>query len=339
MKRYILSIFFAIAVIGLYHFVDIHLFNLDLTKRTREALFTIRNEPEIDDELFLLNIGKLEPNELAVKIDSLLMTGVSGIGINLCHFDKVPKDLTTRYKENNRVIFANCESAGPGALGQLVGDGNAVTHFKTDRSDYFELLLTGFTGRGNDVERINYGRRMDDGPKGELSDSYYWFNPDYLENKTVLLGYMGEYLTDEIYYFKNCRITPLNSYYGADGDVLPDMYDIEITAHILRTIHHNDFINEINQAVRVLIMLVICIMNVIVLTYAKTKWTVVNLVIATVLFLLLTGAASFLLVYLFDKRYYLSLDELPLILLVTTIFTMVMNITQKPVEGSRPSKV
>ncbi|MBT1696603.1 hypothetical protein KK083_06950 [Fulvivirgaceae bacterium PWU4] len=338
MKRYIFSIFFAIVIVGLYHFVNINLFSLDLTKRTREALFVVRNEPDIDDALLLLNIGRLEPDELAAKIDSLLITGVPRIGVNLCHFDKVPKGLIARYRENDRVIFANCDSSQPGALSQIVGDGNAVTHFKTDRSDYFELQLTGFTGRGNDWERINYGVRLDYRLKGELNNSYYWFDPDYLENKTVLLGYMGEYVTDEIYYFKNCRITPLNPYYGAEEDVLPDMYDIEITANIIRTIHHNDFINEVNQVVRVLIVLAICMINVIVLTYAKTRWIVVNLVIATVLFVLLTGAASFLLVYMFDKRYFLSLDELPLILLVTTFFTVALNISQKPFETPETSK-
>lgn len=332
MKRYILSITFAIVIVGLYHFIDINLFSLDLTKRMREALFIVRNEPELDDALMLLNIGALEPDELAVKIDSLLITGVSKIGINLCHYDKLPKHLFGRYKGNNRIIFTNCTGSGAGALSQIVGEGNAVTHFKTDRSDYFELQLTGFTGRGNNWERINYGPRLDYRLKGELNDSYNWFDQDHLKDKIILIGYIGDYVTDSIYYYKNCRVTPLNPYYGANN-ILPDMYDIEITSNIIRTIRHNDFITEVNQIMRVLIMLAICMINVIVLTYAKTKWIIVDLVIAAVLFVLLTGAASFLLVYLFDKRVFLSLDELPLILLVTTIFTVALNISQKRVTA------
>lgn len=328
MRRYILTIVFAIAVIGLYHFINIRLFSFDLTRQTKEALFVIRNEPDIDRTVVLYNVGKLEPIELQEKIDSLLITEPKRIGLNLCHWDKIPKDLIAKYESDSRVAFANCADSGINSLSQIIGDQNTVTHFKTDRPDYFELLLTDFKGRGNEIERINYGPRLDWAFKGELTDSYFWFNPDHLKDKTILIGYMGDYLTDSIYYYKNCRITPLNQYYG-ESNILPDMYDIEITANIIRTINENDFIEEVNQIVRVLIILAFSLLNVIVLTFAKTRWTIVNLIIATVLFILLTGTGSFLLVYMFDKGHYLEMDELPLILLITTAFTVIMNISEK----------
>jgi hypothetical protein len=329
MRRYILTVIFSIAVIGLYHLINIRLFNLDLTKRTKEALFVVRNEPDIDRSVVLFNTGKLQPNELQIKIDSLLTAEPKKIGVNLCHFDKSPKDLFKKYQSDNRVVFANCDDFGISSLSQIIGDENTVTHFKTDKSDYFELQLTDFKGRGNNDERINYGPRLDyPVNKGELTDSYFWFNPDYLRDKTILLGYMGDYLTDSIYYFKNCRITPLNSYYG-DSETIPDMYDIEISANIMRTINDNDFINEVNQIVRVLVILGFALLNVTILTFVKTKWTIVNLIIATVLFILLTGTASFLLVYMFDRGYFLEMDELPLILLITTVFTVILNISEK----------
>lgn len=201
-----------------------------------------------------------------------------------------------------------------------------MTHFKTDRPDYFELQLTAFSGRGDQIERINYGPKFGY-YKVELTDSH-WFNPDYLRGKTILLGYMGDYLTDSIYYYQSTRITPMNDYYG-ENNILPDMYDIEISANIMSTINHKDFIDEINQVFRVLTILAFSLLNVTLLTFAKTRSTLVNILIAAVLFVLLTGSGAFLLLYLFVKGYYLEMDELPLVLLIATAFTVLMNIAEK----------
>jgi hypothetical protein len=329
MRRYILTIIFAIAVIGLYNLINIRLFSLDLTRQTREALFLIRNEPDIDRTVVLYSVGKLESDELQEKIDSLLITEPKRIGVNLCHWDRIPKSLIEKYKSNGIVVFANCREKGINTLSQIIGDHNTVTHFKTDRMDYFELQLTDFKGRGNEIERINYGPRLRyPFDKGELTDSYFWFNPDNLNGKTILLGYMGDYLTDSIYYYQDCRITPLNRYYG-ENNIPPDMYDIEISANIMRTINDRDFIDEVNQVLRVLIILAFSLLNVVILTFAKTRWTIVNLIIATLFFILLTGTGSFFLVFMFDKGYYLEMDELPLILLLTTIYSVITNIREK----------
>ncbi len=329
MRRYILTVIFAIIVIGLYHFINIRIFNLDLTRQTKNALFVLRAIPQIDPTVVVLSVGKLQPDELQEKIDSLLIAEPRKIGVNLCHFPRIPRDLINKYKSDDRVIFANCEDLKSGSVSLIINDESAVTHFKTDKSDYFELTLTDFKGRGNSIERINYGPRLDYPiNKGELTDSYFWFNPDHLKGKTILLGYMGDYLTDSIYDYKNCRVTPLNRYYGATN-IPPDMYDIEISANIIRAINDNDFINEVNQIFRILIILAFTLLNVFILTFAKTKWTIVNLIIATILFILLTGLGGFLMVMTFDNGYFLEMDELPLILIITTVFTVILNISEK----------
>jgi hypothetical protein len=329
MRRYILTLIFATIVIGLYQFINIRIFNLDLTRQIKNVLFVLRTIPQIDPTVVVLNVGKLKPDVLQEKIDSLLIADPRKIGINLCHFDRIPRDLINKYKSDGRVIFANCEDLESGSVSLTINDEGAVTHFKTDKSDYFELILTDFKGRGNSIERINYVSRLDYPiNKGELTDFYYWFDPDHLKGKIILLGYMGDYLTDSIYYYTNCRVTPLNRYYG-ESNIPPDMYDLEISANIIRTINDNDFINEVNQIVRVLIVLVFSLLNVVILTFTKTKWTIVNLIIATFLFFLLTGFGGFLMVIAFDKGYFLEMDELPLILIITTVFTVILNISEK----------
>jgi len=327
MKQYVLIVVFALAVIGLYHLIDIRLFNLDLTRNTKDALFKLRNEPDVNRSLTLFNIGKLEPAELGLKIDSLLAAEPKAIGVNLCHYDRNPQQLIQKYKSDKRVVFANCNSSGTGILSQIIDDGNIVTHFKSDKPDYFEFQLAKFNGRGNDLERINYRARCCLGT-AELSDPVSSIEGRYLKDKILLIGYMGDYLTEEVYYFKNCRVTPLNADYGDDG-ALPDKYDIEISADIISTMGSRNFINEINQVSRVLIILAFSLVNVMALALVRKKSTIVNLITATVLFVLLTGLGSFLLVYLFNEGYLLELDELPLVLLVTTVFTVLLNIRQK----------
>jgi hypothetical protein len=329
MKRYILTIIVAIAIIGLYYFIDIRLFSLDLTREVKEALFIVSNKPAMDRTTVVYSVGKLGPEELETKIDSLLTTQARKIGINLCHYERPPVQLMKKYKGNSKIIFANCSDSGSGTLSQIIEDRNTVTHFKTDKPDYFELQLVNFYGRGNNEERINYGPSLRyPFSVGELTDSYHWLDAEFLAGKTILLGYMGDYLTDSIHYYQNCRITPMNRYYG-ESNIPPDMYDIEISANILRTINANDFITEINPFVRVFIILAFSVFNVLLLTFVKTKWTIANLLIATVLFVLLTGIGPFLILYLFDKGYFLEIDELPLILLITTVFTVLLNISKK----------
>lgn len=332
MKQYVFTILFAIIVIALYHFVNVRVFILDLSRITRESLFVLRNEPDIDESVLLFNVGKLNEVDVEGKINYLLLGDPRKIGINLCHWSTRPDYLIDKYKSDDRIVFVNCEHAEAGSLSQIIEEQNTVTHFKTDRPDYFELQLTGFKGRGNETERINYGPKVIGlGNKIELTDLYYWFNAEYIKDKTLLLGYMGDYLTDSIYYYQSCRVTPLNPDYG-QYNITPDMYDIDISANIIRTINHEDFINEVNQVTRVLLILVISLLNVTILMFVKTRWISINLLIAIFLLFLFNVAASLLLVLAFDKGYYLQMDELPLVLLITTIFTVILNITEKRIK-------
>ncbi len=329
MKQYVFTVILAITIIILYHFINVQFFIVDLCRMTRESLFTLRNEPDIDESVILFNVGKLSELEVEEKIDYLLMGDPEKIGINLCHWSRRPDYLIDKYKSDNRIVFVNCEHAETGSLSQIIEEQNTVTHSKTDRLDYFELQLTGFKGRGNEIERINYGPEMGSASnKIELTDLYYWFNAQHIKDKTLLLGYMGDYLTDSIYYYQSCRVTPLNTDYG-EYNITPDLYDIEISANIIRTIHHKDFIDEVNQVVRAFVILLISLLNVGILMFTKTKWISLNLIIAIFLLFIFNIAASLLIVFAFDKGYYLQIDELPLVILISTIFTVILNIIEK----------
>jgi len=288
----------------------------------------------MDESIVLLNIGRLDQKELATKIDSLLKCYPREIGINLCHYDSGTENFVAHFREKKSVIIANCLEGESKSLSRVVNDDNSVTHFRTDRKDYFEFKLDQFENRGNEMERIYFIDPHKTFYRWELSNVA--MIPEYFQGKTVLVGYMGDYLTDSIYYYTNNRITPINPYFGYE-DVQPDMYDTEISAAIISAFEGKSFIHEVELIPRVLLLLAFCVFNVVVLTFVKTKWNTINIFIAAILFLLLSTASSALVLFAFTKGYYLAIDELPLVLLITTIFTVSLNILEKKELNSNPA--
>lgn len=325
--KYAIALLVTLGIVAVYHFVNIRLFSLDITKMTRERLFYIRTQPPAQREMLMLNIGRLEADELKPKLDSLLLCNPGVVGVNLCHYTKDVSAIVKQYASVPNIFFVDCRRKGRGALSEIIEDGNVVTHFDCSRRDYFEFLLTGFKQRGNDREMINYAPEQQSLlMRVELKDTPFWYGA--LEGKTILVGYLGDYLTDSLYYYKQCRITPLNEYYGQEN-LLPDLYDTEVSANIIRTIRDRDYIDEIGEVYRIFILLAFALLNVIIITFIRTKWLVVNLIIAALIFVLFTIAGSLLLVLLFDKGYFLALDELPVVLVITTVFTMAVNMPRK----------
>lgn len=328
-KRYLVPVLTTLLIVALYHSIDIRLFNLDITKKVRLALFHLyNNNSKANESIVLLNIGRLNLKQLETKIDSLLKCYPRKIGVNLCHYDSGTESLIEHFREKRSVVIANCLEDQTKSLSRVVNDDNSVTHFKTDRKDYFEFKLDLFENRGKDVERINFIDPHKGFYRWELSNVA--LVPEYFQGKTVLIGYMGDYLTDSIYYFKNCRITPMNPDYGGE-ELLPDMFDTEISA-VLVSQFNGRFIDEIEQLPRILLILLFCLLNVIGLTLAKTKWNTLNIIIAAILFILFSIISSFLVLFLFTKGYYLAFDELPLVLLITTMFTVGLNIFEKKIN-------
>ncbi len=327
--KYLVAIGFTIAIVLVYQFVEITFFRLDLQRAVRLSLFNrLRVEPQPDHSIIVFNAGTMSERDLQNKIDSLLITEPRKIGVNLCHWNRIPVGLLNRYRSDDRVVFASCRDTGVNSLAFQVDENNTVTHFKTDQPDYFELKLADFDARGNNQERIYYGPKLHYPISiGELNDSYHWFNPEGLFDKTILIGYLGDYVTDSMYYYTNCRVTPLNVDFGKE-EHLPDMYDIEISAHIIRAINQGEFINEVHPLIRGLILLSFSILQVVLLTFIKTRWTLINLCIAAILFMLFTFLSSSLMVLAFTQYYYLNLDELSLVLLVVTVFTVGLNFFQ-----------
>ncbi|HEV8515460.1 MAG TPA: hypothetical protein VGQ59_19385 [Cyclobacteriaceae bacterium] len=108
-KRYLLPLVLASAIIVLYQIIDIRLFNLDVNERVREALFRVFTHPRVNESIILLNIGKLDQQGLESKIDSLLQCYPRKIGINLCHYQSSTENFVKHFQDRKSVIIANCD--------------------------------------------------------------------------------------------------------------------------------------------------------------------------------------------------------------------------------------
>jgi len=332
MRRYIITALFTFGIILLYQLIDINLFTIDFPRRVTNSLFsTFYNDPPADTEVIICNIGKLETEEVTSKIDTLLKFEPRIVGINLCDFDKKEIHAFDRFVDNKRIVTSSCAENNRGQLSRLIEESNLVTHFKSGEPDYFEIQLSNswdvLKKRNNEYERIYYRAPARHYYQFDLKDIDLSL-PDNFCGKIVLVGYVGDHVTDSVYNYKNCRITPLNQRYG-DNNILPDMYDIQISANILSTIGEKQFINEINPFLRVGIILAFCLLNVGLLTLIQTRWLALNLVLNVIIFIILTGFGPFVIVYLFGKNYFLELNELTILLIITTIFTVGSNIRER----------
>lgn len=335
MRRILAALLFSISIIALYQFININLFAIDFNKRVSNSLMrSLRHDPTFDPEVVLFNSGKLTIEEIRSKIDTLITFHPKTIGINLCHLDQNNTVLFKDLIYSREVLICSCDPNSKGRSARMVDNPNTTCRFRSDSSNYFEIKLSDslnrLTKRNNEWERVNYRDPFKSYFHFEL-EKIEAYSHDNIEGKIVLIGYLGDYVTGEILDYKNCRITPLNDYYGEDY-ISPDMYDTQISANIISTINEDIFINEINPIVRVGIILAFSILNVVLLTFIRTKWLMLNLFLDLLVFIFLIGFGSFLIVYLFSLGYYVELNELTLILIITTIFTVGYNVKERRVS-------
>jgi hypothetical protein len=82
-------------------------------------------------------------------------------------------------------------------------------------------------------------------------------------------------------------------------------------------------------------MLVFCIINVMLITFLRTRWIFLNVIIG--ILITLSSLTSIILVIIFGfSRFdiYLELDELPLMILITSVFSFWANVQPRKREVS-----
>ena len=329
MRRYIITILFSGMIILLYTQSNILFFSFDLPGRTNNILFTLfKADHSVDKNVTVCNIGTLESENLKRIIDTILSYQPRMVGINTCELDERYNDTFKEYSNNKKVLIGGCEPHSKVRLGRVIYDRNTVTHFTSNDPNIFEIQLTNswqtLQERNNEKERIDFRNPFNHYFQVELGD-FSSYSQEIFEDRIILIGYIGDHMTEEMTYFRSSRITPMNEYFEKQ---IPDMYDTQISANIISTINEGAFINEVHSVLRIAIILAFGLANVLLMTYIRTKWVAVNLFIYLVMFLILMGLGPMLIVLLFAENYYIELNELPVLLTIITIFTIASNSKQ-----------
>ncbi|TAG58709.1 MAG: CHASE2 domain-containing protein [Cytophagales bacterium] len=123
------------------------------------------------------------------------------------------------------------------------------------------------------------------------------FDPSIIKGKVVIMGYLGESLSDEKFWDDYKYYTPLNKKYA--GKTFPDMFETVIYANIASQILNDTHINLASNKLDIAINFLICFINVILFSKlfhsAAVWWDVFSLVISLVeiLVIMLTSALVF----------------------------------------------
>ncbi len=96
------------------------------------------------------------------------------------------------------------------------------------------------------------------------------FEPSLIEGKIVLMGFLGEDLSDTSWEDK--FFTPLNKKVG--GRARPDMYGVVVHANIISMVLNGDFIDELEDWQQIAIAIILCFLNVIVFAYIFERFPI-----------------------------------------------------------------
>jgi len=328
MKRFIISTVFTLTIIILYQFIDINLFAIDLPRRVCSELFkSLRNDPGVETEIILLDIEYVHLDTVKTYIELLETFEPKSIGVNLCNIRDKSELLDMYLSQSKKIVMCDCQTSSSNGTSRITTLQNEVTHFKTDKDSYFEFKLSdksnGLKGRGNRSERINFRGENNyfNAPLSEIEN----MSTDLMKDKIILIGFLRDSL-----------ITPMNYWYGRPGEIQGDMSDAQISANIISTINRNEFINEVNLPIRVLIVLTVSLLCTGLIRLARTKYHALNILLALLVLIVLNGLSSLIIVLAFSKNYYIELNEITVVLIISAIVSVYWN--TRDGQGTSPQQ-
>lgn len=317
MKRLTISTIFTLTIIVLYQFIDINLFTIDFPRRVSSELFkSLRDDPGVETEIVLLDIEYVHLDTVKTFIELLESLEPKSIGVNLCNIEDKSELLDNYLSQNKNIITCDCSTSTNKGTSRITTPKNEVTHFRTDKDSYFELQLSnksnGLKERGNDKERINF-RGVDRYYRFPLSEIEN-VSPEIIKDKTILIGFLRDSL-----------VTPMNYWYGRPGEIQGDMSDAQISANIISTLDNGEFINEVKLLYRILIILTVSLICTGLIRLLRTKYNLINFILGLVILIILNGLSSYIIVYAFSKNYYLELNEMTVVTIISAIVSVYWN--------------
>lgn len=217
----------------------------------------------------------------------------------------------------------------------IMEDGSTHFAFSVGIAMLFDSVKTKkFLERNKQSEVINYRGNVPDPYKAsavEFSNRYTYldwyqpfdttsFLPSVIKDRIVLLGFMGNDMTDTSWDDK--FITPLNKQYA--GKTRPDMYGVVVHANIISMILDEDYINELYDWQEILIAVLVCWMNVVLFGYITRKipaWFDGLSIVLQILQILLCSSLMMYALYWFNFKLNLTVT-LATLALVGTCFEL-----------------
>ena len=316
-KRLIISTVFTLIIVILYQFIDINLFTIDLPRRVSSELFrSLRNDPGVESEIVILDIEYVQLDTVKSYLELLESLKPKSIGVNLCNIEDKSELLDKYLSQSKNIITCDCSLNTNKGTSRITTPKNEVTHFQTDQGAYFELQLSsklnGLNERANNKERINF--RAVSMYYSILLTEIRNISPEIIKDKTILVGSLRDNL-----------VTPMNYWYGRPGNIEGDMSDAQISANIISTINRDEFINDINLFLRVLIILTVSLVCTGLIRLLRTKSNSINIILGLVILIVLNGLSSYIIVFAFSKKYYLELNEMTFVLIISAIVSIYWN--------------
>ncbi len=250
-----------------------------------DILFKDKKEPEGDSLL-----------EQAIKLDgnTVIVNRLSGYDESKQCFDTMTTSLNrfTRYSVSGFANLPSKDGSNMTTIRMFIPDtkfkDSTVDAFSTEIVKMFDKPAYNYLmNRKNNYETINYRGNADKFYYVDGTDPANLAGLDFIKNKIVLLGFLGNYPVKNI--FEDIFYTPMNENYA--GKTYPDMYGVVIHANIISMILHRDYINELPTWLEVLLAMLVCYLNIVMIKFfksAKVDWlSLISLATKTLEFVLL----------------------------------------------------
>ena len=276
----------------------------------------MRENPDVEKRITLVNIGRLDRRGVAALIEQINQHKPKVIGID-AFFRKLKEDtegdsllaaafaqvdnmvLVSELHENDStnsidsISYSNplfMRHASPGFADMIsegtdffrtarecipseTVSGEKVYSFPVMMAYFYDTAKTErFLARQNPTETINYQGNIDTRQQGVSANSKIVFtaidygqvfdtiyDPSVFKDRVVILGFMGEYIGDNIAWIDKF-FTPLNFNYV--GKANPDMYGVVVHANIVSMILKEDYIDDMASWLNLPLSLILIFLNV-----------------------------------------------------------------------------
>ncbi len=156
--------------------------------------------------------------------------------------------------------------------------------------------------RGNEIETINYYGSYKQFVDYEADQILYGeFDPEKINGKIILLGYMGNFVGDASN-LEDFKFTPLN--HEVVGKSIPDMHGLTIHANILTMYMHRQYIDIMPNALSFLLDFFVCYIHVVMFIYMFVKFHLWYHLYAKIIQFVTSLIVLYIMFYFYEMHHY-----------------------------------